>query len=157
MVISYELQRAALRNAGHQALAEDDYWDIEKATGEQVEHLYEHLERVLIRLDFHDVDNPRQLMQRMRRLFGRIRLDAMEMNILRGFLAHIEYHLDNPQIGDHSLAEIENIVALNSESTVTVKSKKESNKPKDFAEAKLNKRQVDTMATILKQASKKKE
>jgi tRNA (cytidine32/uridine32-2'-O)-methyltransferase len=96
MVITYEVRRAMLRFTGHVEATEDEYWDIEKATSEQVEHFHTHLEQVLIRLDFHDPENPRQLLQRMRRLFGRIRIDAMEMNILRGFLAHIEYHLDQP-------------------------------------------------------------
>ena len=98
MVITYEIRRAALKFSGYQPKEEDEYWDIEKATGGQVEHFYEHLERVLIKLDFHDVDNPRQLMLRMRRLFGRIRIDSMEMNILRGILAHIEYQMENPKV-----------------------------------------------------------
>jgi tRNA C32,U32 (ribose-2'-O)-methylase TrmJ len=38
---------------------------------------------------FHDPENPRQLMTRLRRLFNRIRPDQMEMNILRGFLTAI--------------------------------------------------------------------
>jgi len=48
---------------------------------------------VMIAIRFHDPDNPRQLMQRMRRLFGRIRIDVMEMNILRGILSNIEWHI----------------------------------------------------------------
>ena len=93
MVICYELRKASLALEGQQSQAEDEFWDQEKATGEQVEHFYEHLERVMIAIDFHDPDNPRQLMQRMRRLFSRIRIDVMEMNILRGILSNIEYNL----------------------------------------------------------------
>ena len=33
-------------------------------------------------------------MQRMRRLFGRIRLDVMELNILRGILTNIEHSIE---------------------------------------------------------------
>ena len=47
----------------------------------------------MIAIRFHDPDNPRQLMQRMRRLFGRIRIDVMEMNIRRGILSNIEWHI----------------------------------------------------------------
>jgi tRNA C32,U32 (ribose-2'-O)-methylase TrmJ len=47
----------------------------------------------MIAIDFHDPENPRQLMQRMRRLFSRIRIDVMEMNILRGILSNIEFNL----------------------------------------------------------------
>ena len=44
-------------------------------------------------MDFHDPENPRLLMPRMRRLFGRIRPDAMEINILRGVLTYIDEHV----------------------------------------------------------------
>jgi tRNA C32,U32 (ribose-2'-O)-methylase TrmJ len=47
----------------------------------------------MVAINFHDPDNPRQLMQRMRRLFGRIRIDVMEMNILRGILTNIELNI----------------------------------------------------------------
>jgi len=93
MVLCYEIRRAVLRDEGAADKAEDEYWDQERATVEQVEYFYEHLERVLVEIDFHDPDNPRQLMQRMRRLFGRVRIDAMEMNILRGILTNIEHKI----------------------------------------------------------------
>jgi len=156
MVITYELHRAALKLSGDQPQVEEDYWDIEKATGEQVEHLHEHLERVLIRLDFHDVDNPRQLMQRMRRLFGRIRLDLMEMNILRGFLARIELYLENPKPGQKVRQKLQNKIESQTGEERRPSPKKEIRKRKDFADTALNKRQVNTMAEILEQASKNK-
>ena len=93
MVLCYEIRRAVLRDEEADDKAEDEYWDQERATVEQVEYFYEHLERVLVEIDFHDLDNPRQLMQRMRRLFGRVRIDAMEMNILRGVLTNIEHKI----------------------------------------------------------------
>ena len=93
MVLCYEIRRAVLRDEEADDKAEDEYWDQERATVEHVEYFYEHLERVLIEVDFHDPDNPRQLMQRMRRLFGRVRIDAMEMNILRGILTNIEHKI----------------------------------------------------------------
>ena len=93
MVLCYEIRRAVLRGEEAGDKAEVEYWDQERATIEQVEYFYEHLERVLVEIDFHDPDNPRQLMQRMRRLFGRVRIDAMEMNILRGILTNIEHKI----------------------------------------------------------------
>ncbi|HAT27810.1 MAG TPA: tRNA (cytosine(32)/uridine(32)-2'-O)-methyltransferase TrmJ [Gammaproteobacteria bacterium] len=93
MVICYELRKAGLDRKGIKDTAEDKFWDQEKATVKQVEHFYQHLERVMIAIDFHDPENPRQLMQRMRRLFSRIRIDVMEMNILRGILSNIEFSL----------------------------------------------------------------
>jgi tRNA C32,U32 (ribose-2'-O)-methylase TrmJ len=51
-----------------------------------VERFFEHLQEALIDIDFLDPDNPRQLMRRLRRLFGRTRLLTTEVNILRGIL-----------------------------------------------------------------------
>ena len=101
MVICYEVYSAYLAQeagvadeaTGQGGEALDGGWDQEFTTSEQMEHFYNHLERVLIAIDFHDPENPRQLMQRMRRLFNRIRIDEMEMNILRGVLTNIEFNL----------------------------------------------------------------
>lgn len=90
MVLIYEVRMAALAEEALMADREDAYWDEPKADGRQLEHFYQHLEKVLVDIDFHDPENPRMLMPRMRRLFGRIRPDRMEMNILRGILSHIE-------------------------------------------------------------------
>jgi len=95
MVVCYEVRKAALALAEQTVVAEDEFWDQEKANGEQMEHFYVHLERVMTAIKFHDPENPRQLMPRMRRLFSRIRIDVMEMNILRGILSNIEFRLDN--------------------------------------------------------------
>lgn len=95
MVVCYEVRKAALALDERPVVAEDELWDQQKANGEQVEHFYVHLERVMTVIKFHDPENPRQLMPRMRRLFSRIRIDVMEMNILRGILSNIEFRLDS--------------------------------------------------------------
>ncbi len=64
--------------------------DYEYATAESMQNFYEHLERVLIDIDFLNIKAPRQLMTRLQRLFNRARLDAMEINILRGILGAVE-------------------------------------------------------------------
>ncbi|MEX2132285.1 MAG: RNA methyltransferase, partial [Pseudohongiellaceae bacterium] len=84
LLVCYEIRRGFMRSASQEAPQEQDYWDIARATGEQLVHFYEHLEKVLVRIEFHDPENPRQLLQRLRRMFGRISIDTMEMNILRG-------------------------------------------------------------------------
>jgi len=84
-VIAYEIRQAYLAESG--ARSED--WDQEFATSQDVEYLIDHLERTLVDLDFHDPDNPRQLMTRLRRLFNRVRLDKMEVSILRGILTAV--------------------------------------------------------------------
>jgi len=94
MVVCYELRRAVeAGGTGDETL--ERQWDQPLATADELERFYGHLEQVLVALDFHDPENPRQLMQRLRRLFGRIRIDTMEMNILRGMLGHIEQELKN--------------------------------------------------------------
>lgn len=93
MVLSYEIAKRARQDKAAARLSEDHFWDQERATAEENERFFTHLERVMIAIRFHDPDNPRQLMQRMRRLFGRIRIDVMEMNILRGILSNIEWHI----------------------------------------------------------------
>lgn len=52
----------------------------------ELELLYAHLEQVMIASDFLDPQKPRLLMQRIRRLFGRARLEKEEVQILRGIL-----------------------------------------------------------------------
>ncbi|MAV32358.1 MAG: tRNA (cytosine(32)/uridine(32)-2'-O)-methyltransferase TrmJ [Gammaproteobacteria bacterium] len=94
MVISYEIAKLRTKTKNITVPKEDDFWDQPKSTIDDLERFYEHLERVLIAVRFHDPENPRQLMQRMRRLFGRIRVDEMEMNVLRGILSNVEWHID---------------------------------------------------------------
>jgi len=58
----------------------------EPATHDEVEGFYRHLEQVFHASGFLDPQEPKRLMQRMRRLFARARLEKEEVNILRGFL-----------------------------------------------------------------------
>jgi tRNA (cytidine32/uridine32-2'-O)-methyltransferase len=105
MVVSYEVRMAILGlkdadtsthdvaaaiNQPEDVVVEGLEWDVPRATGQQMESFYEHLEQAMVDLNFHDPENPRLLMMRMRRLFGRIRLDQMEASIMRGFLSHID-------------------------------------------------------------------
>jgi tRNA C32,U32 (ribose-2'-O)-methylase TrmJ len=57
------------------------------ASAEALEGFYAHLEQSMIETRFLDPENPRLLMRRMRRLFGRAGVTVSEMNILRGMLA----------------------------------------------------------------------
>lgn len=108
MVICYELLKQLQSEELSVVKSEDEYWDQAKATGRELEHFFAHLERVMIKIRFHDPENPRLLMQRMRRLFGRIRIDVMEMNILRGILTNIEYNLkESPDSLNNSLENSE--------------------------------------------------
>ena len=79
-VAAYEIRLAALNGEARPAAP------VEYARHEEVEHFYAHLERSLQASGFLDPLNPRRLMERLRRLFGRTRLEREEVNILRGML-----------------------------------------------------------------------
>ena len=53
------------------------------------EKLLEHLMEVLKKIDFYDPKSSKQVKARIERLIKKIRLDKMEMGILRGFLSKI--------------------------------------------------------------------
>lgn len=83
-IVCYELRMHLVQP--ELAAAEDALWDTPFATAENMERFYVHLEQTLTELEFLDPAAPRQLMARLRRLYGRVRLDEMELNILRGIL-----------------------------------------------------------------------
>lgn len=56
------------------------------ARHEDIENFYVHLEQSLLASGFLDPANPKRLLPRLRRLFGRVCLEQEEVNILRGML-----------------------------------------------------------------------
>lgn len=58
--------------------------DEEIISAEDMEGFYQHLEKALIEVEFLDPDNPRYLMPRLRRMYGRIRVTRSELSLLRG-------------------------------------------------------------------------
>lgn len=89
-VLAYEVRMHALAVA-KSGLPPATPWDVPPARAADIELYFQHLEQTLVELDFHDLDNPRQTMARLRRLFNRIRLDRMELSILRGVLTAIQH------------------------------------------------------------------
>lgn len=101
-VICYELRMSALAitdkatigNAEAEKMpltaAIDMAWDEPLATQAQMEQFYPHLEKMLADINFLDPENPRMVPLRLRRLFGRIRLDRMEYNLLRGVFGRVQ-------------------------------------------------------------------
>jgi tRNA/rRNA methyltransferase len=79
-VMAYEARMAALGlatpGAARPALARH----------EDIENFYAHLEQSLLASGFLDPANPKRLLPRLRRLFGRVGLEQEEVNILRGML-----------------------------------------------------------------------
>jgi len=84
-VFTYELRMAAV--GGKPAHYEHD---APLATSGELERFYDHLEQVLIDVQFLKPENPRHLMRRMRRMFIRAQVDKNEVNILRGMLSAID-------------------------------------------------------------------
>jgi tRNA/rRNA methyltransferase len=79
-VMAYEARVAAL---GAPVLPPSEF---EPARHEDIENFYAHLEQSLLASGFLDPANPRRLIPRLRRLFGRAQLEQEEVNILRGML-----------------------------------------------------------------------
>lgn len=65
-------------------------WDEPLADQAMMQQFYPHLEAMLADIDFIDPKNPRLLPLRLRRLFGRVRLDRMEYNLLRGIFGRVQ-------------------------------------------------------------------
>ena len=87
-IVAYELKMLEVESSGMPT--EDAQWDAPFSTREEVERFYAHLEQTLIDIEFLNPAAPRQLMTRLKRLYGRTRLDEMEVNILRGILTETQ-------------------------------------------------------------------
>ncbi|MEM8594810.1 MAG: RNA methyltransferase [Pseudomonadota bacterium] len=84
-VFCYELRMAALSD-----YTVEVEWDKPPASNDDLERYYEHLENVLVDINFIDPKAPRQTMTRLRRFYNRLRPDEMELAMLRGILTYIE-------------------------------------------------------------------
>ncbi len=84
-VFTYELRMAAAAGSATPLVSE-----FELARTEQVEQLYEHAVRTMSHAGFFDPTNPKRLLPRLRRLLARARLEAEEVNLLRGFLKMVD-------------------------------------------------------------------
>ena len=60
------------------------------ATAQDLEGYFSHLHQVLLKTEFLDIGNPGLLMQRLRRLYQRVKLEKTEVNILRGILSSVQ-------------------------------------------------------------------
>lgn len=102
-VVCYELRMTAMGDGlsvlpsfgGHddsRGVSEDEMsqWDAKIADAGQMASFYEHLEDVLVAIDYLDPEKPRQTMTRLRRLYNRGRLDEMEVKMLRGILKYTQ-------------------------------------------------------------------
>lgn len=89
-VMTYELRMAALAHGALGAEAEptaSQALAMHAAPQQDVERFFVALEQSLVHSGFLRPDNPRRLMEKLRRLFHRAELQAEEVHILRGMLA----------------------------------------------------------------------
>ena len=88
-VLAYEIRMASLADeqGNLPSLSE---WDQPPVTAGDLEFFHEHLATTMAELQFYDPENPKQLLTRMRRLFNRVRMDQMEVSILRGLLSAVQ-------------------------------------------------------------------
>jgi len=63
------------------------------ATNDDIERFYVHLQRIMVNTGFLDPNQPKRLMSKLRRLFGRVALERDEINILRGILDAVEKNI----------------------------------------------------------------
>ena len=85
-VFAYEARMALLSATAIEPLARPGGVIDVPAGLEEVEGLVRHCESALAEIGFYDPENPKRLIPRLRRLFGRARLEREEVNILRGIL-----------------------------------------------------------------------
>ncbi len=84
MIVCYELFKASI---------EIPKKPIQLAQAEQMERMFEHMEKTLLRIGFLDSDNPKRIIRVLRRLFGRSQMDEREVQILQGIWSQMDHHL----------------------------------------------------------------
>lgn len=85
-VLCYEIRQAALGLAPQSVPVPT----IVPAPRDDVERFFSHLQRSMEYTGFLDPAQPRRLLPKLRRLFGRSELEVEEINILRGFLSSVD-------------------------------------------------------------------
>jgi TrmH family RNA methyltransferase len=93
-VLSYEVRMAWLAAQGQPTKMSKLETHAEQSslpvTADELERFFVHMESTLVQIGFHDPQNPRHLMPRLRRLYGRSNISKLEMNILRGILTETQ-------------------------------------------------------------------
>ena len=87
-IIAYEVRMKCFNPEVQVSMAQDSL-----ATVEEVERFYTHLTEVLLAIHFLKPKNPGRVQQRLRRLFGRVKLESMEVAMLRGILTQMQHAL----------------------------------------------------------------
>ncbi len=89
-VLAYECRMAALAADSIPKTGNPIGFQGTPATVDQINGMFEHLEKALVVSGFLNPESPKKLMPRLRRLFSRCHLETEEINILRGIATQIE-------------------------------------------------------------------
>lgn len=84
-VLSYELRMAELDRQGGVELPKPRSHDL--ASQDDMERYYQHLYETLVQIGFLEHSSHEKIMAKLRRMYGRIRPDRVELSILRGILS----------------------------------------------------------------------
>ena len=84
-IMCYELRMAVLESADS-PLELTQNRTAELATNDSLERFYTHLEETLLHIGYLNPVAPKKLMERLRRIYARVRLEKEEVNLLRGIL-----------------------------------------------------------------------
>jgi len=95
-LMCYELRLAVMGQGGGTSFLPVEPLP-EPATHDEAENFFAHLESSIVASGFLDPAKPRRLMPRLRRLFGRVRLEKEEIAILRGILSSFDAGMKNSQ------------------------------------------------------------
>ncbi|WP_067518130.1 tRNA (cytosine(32)/uridine(32)-2'-O)-methyltransferase TrmJ [Endozoicomonas ascidiicola] len=87
-VLSYEIRMAELINKDALELPTPKAHEL--ASMDDMERYYDHLYSVLMEIGFLDHSSHEKIMAKMRRLYGRVRPDQVELGILRGILSETQ-------------------------------------------------------------------
>ena len=88
-LLAYELRLAAF-DGRPPVLSKAQPFASPRATNDDIERFYAHLERLMVDTGFLDPQQPKRLLSKLRRLFGRADLERDEINILRGIIDAVE-------------------------------------------------------------------
>lgn len=83
-VLCYELRMALIESGLEQGIASNEALPL--ATNDELEGFYAHLEETLLKIGYLNPAAPKKLMERIRRIYARARLEKEEVNLLRGML-----------------------------------------------------------------------
>lgn len=92
-IISYEIKVNSLTTQKASTTVETTDF----ATDHEVQLFYKNLQQTLMKIDFLKTESPRKLMPRLQRLFNRVNLEKMELDLLMGIFNKVQQKIGDEQ------------------------------------------------------------